>query len=132
MMRTVALILLLLAAHFSLTALLPGPAGKGTVVWPFGPESRPVFGFLGGGGRPLAQVLAVIAGACFLLAALSLFGLLIPADWWTVLVVVGAVASIVLHLLYLSPFAILPLILDGVLLWGALAQGWTAASLGGG
>lgn len=128
-MRIVLLILLLLAAHFSLTALLPGPTGKGTIIWPFGPESRPVLSFLGSARRPLTQVLAVLAGACFLLAALALFGLLVPATWWTALVIVGAVASILLHLLYVGPFAILPLILDGVLLWGVLAQGWTVASL---
>ena len=124
-MRLIVLILLLVGAHFSLTALAPGPLGKGKVYWPFGPESQPVARFLGSAARPVTQVLAVVAGASFLLAAVGLFGVLVPAAWWPLLVVAGVVASVLLHLLYLSQYAVLPLLVDVVLLWSVLARGWT-------
>ncbi|MEZ4771059.1 MAG: hypothetical protein R2844_21895 [Caldilineales bacterium] len=124
-MRLIILILLLLGAHFSLTALAPGPLGKGKFYWPFGPESQPVIGVLGSAARPVTQLLAVVAGACFLLAAIGLFNVLVPAAWWPPLVVAGAVTSVVLHLLYLSQYAVLPLLVDAVLLWSVVARGWT-------
>lgn len=73
--------------------------------------------------RPVTQLLAVVAGACFLLAAIGLFDVLVPAAWWPPLVVAGAVASVVLHLLYLSRYAVLPLLVDAVLLWSVVARG---------
>jgi len=104
-MRILVAVVLIVGAHFSLTALIPG--SKALVYWPFGPESKPIVNV--GAGAP-TQLLAVIAGAS-LLAAAALFGLIIPEGWCVPLGIVGSLASI--------------------LLWGVLAQHWTAASLNG-
>jgi hypothetical protein len=109
-----------------LTALVPGP--RALFYWPFGPESKPIVGF---GAGALTRLLSVIAGACLLAAAAALFGLIIPEAWFLPLVVVGSVASIVLYVLYLSVYSIIPIAIDVILLWGVLAQQWTAISLQG-
>lgn len=123
-MRILVAVLLVLGAHFSLTALIPGP--KALFYWPFGPESKPI---IGAGIGVLRPVLSVIAGVCLLGAAAALFGLIIPAAWFVPLVVVGSIASILLYVLYLSVYSIIPIGIDTILLWGMLAQQWTVASL---
>ena len=57
--------------------------------------------------------------------------LLIPADWFRPAAIAGAIASAILFLLYLGPWAVVPLALDAVILWGVLLQDWTPASLAG-
>jgi predicted molibdopterin-dependent oxidoreductase YjgC len=56
---------------------------------------------------------------------------LIPAEWWGVLVAMAAVASLILNLLYLSPWVILPILIDLFLLWGIFVPHWSVASLHG-
>jgi hypothetical protein len=125
-MRILVTVLLIVGAHFGLTALIPGP--KALVYWPFGPESRPIIGV--GAGAP-TQLLAVIAGASLLAAAAALFGLIIPEGWFVPLVIVGSITSILLYVLYFSVYSIAPIAIDVILLWGVLAQQWTVASLNG-
>ena len=125
-MRILVTVLLVVGAHFSLTALIPGP--KALFYWPFGPESKPIIGVGAGIFRPL---LAVIAGVCLLAAAAALFGLIVPEGWFMPLAIVGSAASILLYVLYLSVYSIIPIAIDAILLWGVLAQQWTAIGLRG-
>ena len=125
-MRYVILILLLLAAHFSLTPFAPAPVGKGTFYWPFAADSKPWLAGIGGlpqqSGRVITPLLAGLAGACFLAAALSLLGWVVPANWWMPLVLTASVASGLLYVLYLGPWSLLPIALDAVLLCGVFLQ----------
>ncbi len=134
-MHIVIVILVLLAAHFSLTAFVPSPAGQAQFYWPWALDMRPVLAGVGGlpqaGGGIVTPALAGIAGLCLLAAAASLLGIVVPADWWTALVIVGAVASIVLFGLYLSPLSLIPIGLNLILLWGVVLQHWTVLGLRG-
>ena len=123
-MRILVAVLLIVGAHFSLTALIPGP--KSVFYWPFEPESKPSVGL---GAGVLTPLLSVVAGVCLLAAAAALFGLIVPAAWFVPLVVVGSIASILLYVLYLSAFSIIPIAIDVILLWGVLAQQWSVVSL---
>ena len=134
-MRIVVLALLIVAAHFSLTAFAPGQAGKALIYWPFAADSKPILAGVGGlpqqGGSILTPALAGLAGLCLLAAVAALFGVVVPADWWTLLVVAGSVLSITLFVLYLSPLSLLPIAIDLTLLWGVVLQHWTATALRG-
>jgi len=131
-MRYIVAVLMLLAAHFSLTSLVPGAAGKAMFYWPWATDSKPRIGLPKGSlNIVLPRLLSVIAGAAFIGAFLSLFGLLIPATWWAPLLLAGIIASLLLFLMYLGPLAILPILIDAVLLCGLLVFHWTAAGLRG-
>lgn len=131
-MRILVLIFLLLAAHFDLTAFAPSPAGKALVYWPWAADSRSILvGVIPEGGGIVVPGLAGIAGLCFLAAAGALLGIIVPIDWWTPLIGVGAAASIVLFVLFLSPLSLIPVALNLILLWGVFLQHWTAAGLQG-
>lgn len=125
-MRFVILSLVLLAAHFSLTAFAPALAGKSWVLWPFAADSQPSLAGIGGlpqqVGSVLSPVLAGIAGLGFLVAAFSLFGVIAPALWWRGLVVAASTASILLFVMFPSRWSVLPIGLDAVLIWIALAR----------
>ena len=128
-MRIVVIILLLVGAHYSLTPFAPAP-GKAWLGWPFDADSKPWLGGVDGvPGQPgslVTTLLAAVAGLGFLAAAISLiFGAVVPVDWWQPLVVVAAVASALLYVLYFGMWALIPLVVDAVLLWGVLAQGWS-------
>jgi hypothetical protein len=96
------------------------------VLWPFAADSRPVLVGVGGlpqqGGSVLSPLLAGIAGLSFLVAAFSLFGVIVPVAWWRGLVVAASTASILLFALFLNRWSLLPIVLDAVLFWIALAQ----------
>jgi hypothetical protein len=134
-MRIAVIILLLLAAHFCLSAFAPSPAGKGIFYWPWATDSKPVLAGVGRlpakGGSILTAALAGIAGLCFLGAVLCLFGVVVPAGWWMPLVLVGVAGSIALFLLYFTPLSLLPILLDLVLIWGVFFLNWTVAALNG-
>jgi hypothetical protein len=132
-MRFVVLVLLLLGAHFCLTAFAPAQAGRAWVLWPFAADSKPVFAFVGGlpaqSGSAWTPLLAGMAGLAFLLAAAGLFGLVIPTGWWSTLVLIGVTSSLLLNAAYFSGNAIVPLLVDLTLLWGVWLQHWTVAGL---
>lgn len=130
-MRWLVIVSLVVGAHFALTAIAPGEAGKARFYWPFAQDSRPTLDLLGSATKPLTQILSVIAGLCFLASAVALFGWLIPADWWAALVMVDAAASAMLYLLYFSLNALVPLAIDAFVLWGVFALNWTVAGLRG-
>lgn len=133
-MRYVVFALLLIAAHFAFTPFAPAP--KGWIGWPFGADSKPIFSFIGGlpsqSGNVLTPLLAGLAGLGFLGAVAALAGVAIPANWWKPLVMVAGIASALLYVLYFGKWSLLPLALDGVLLWGVLAQSWSVEMLRGG
>lgn len=130
-MRTVVFALLFLGAHFAGTAFVPGP--KANIIWPFGVESRSVRAGIGGlptqGGSVVTPLLAGITAIAFAGAFLAMLGLVVPAEWFVALVVSGSLASIALFVLFAGMWAILPVAVDLLLLWGVLAQGWTVAML---
>lgn len=130
-MKFLVTLLLLAGAHFALTATMPAQMGKGWILWPFAADSQAVLGLAGEGITNATKLLSVIAGACFLAAILALFGLIIPAEWWGVLVGIASVSSLALYLLYLGPWTILPIVVDIFLLWGIFVAHWSAAMLRG-
>jgi hypothetical protein len=134
-MRIVVAILLLLGAHFSLTACAPAPAGRAWLLWPFAAGAQPILSGIGGlprqSGSVLTPLLASLSGLAFLAAALSLFDRAVPAEWWLPLIVLATGVSILLHALYAGPWALLPLAVDALLLWGVLALHWSVPALRG-
>jgi hypothetical protein len=130
-MKFLITLFLLAGAHFALTANLPSPAKKSWILWPFAADSQAVLGLTGERVMTITKLLSVIAGVCFLAALLALFGLIIPAEWWGVLVGVAGASSLALYLLYLGPWAVLPIVIDIFLLWGILVARWSAAVLRG-
>ena len=63
------------------------------------------------------------------MAAAALLGWLVPASWFTALVVAGVACSIVLQIVWLSGWTVLPLALDAVLLWAVFAGNATVSAL---
>lgn len=135
MMRIIALVLLLLGTQFSATVFAPAEAGKAWLFWPFADDSKAWLGVVSGlpkqGGSVASPLLGGIATLCFLAAALGLFGILIPADWWRPLVLVAAVASTLLHISFFGIWALAPIAVDVVLLWGVLLRNWSVSTLTG-
>lgn len=132
-MRIVVIVLLLLGAHFSLTVFAPAQAGKAMFYWPFAHDSKPILNNIGGllkvGESIVTSLLGAVAGLSFLAAVITLFGWVIPAYLWPVLVIVGALASILLYILYFGIYSLVPIAIDAVLLWGVLVQHWTVSGL---
>ncbi len=126
-MRWLVIIILLLGAHFSLTAIAPGE--KELIYWPFAKDSKPRLNVLGPASKPVAQLLSVIAGLCFVASVLTLLGWLIPPTWFFPLIIAGTVASALLFLLYVGINALIPLAIDAFLLWGMFGWHWTVAAL---
>lgn len=131
-MRITVIVLLFFGAHFSMTANLPTQAGKAWLMWPFAVDSQPLLKL----SRPLlgtiTRLLSALAAVGFVVALLSLLGWLVPASWCVSLTVFSSVASFLLYVLYFGRWAVLPIPIDLVLLWGVFSQGWTPASLSGG
>jgi hypothetical protein len=133
--------LLFLGWHFATTFFVPagGPQARGWVIWPFGRESRPLLSesrgvvaphTVPGGPTPtLALILAAIASIGFLVALGALFGVVVPLEWWRPTVVLASAGSGVLFLLYLGPWALIPLLVDAVLVWGVLVRGWSVEGM---
>lgn len=130
MLRWTLLLMLIAGAHFSLTVLLPAHAGRAWLLWPVAADTQPVARVFAGEGRYLTIILLVMSGFAFLAASASLVGWLVPAALWPTLVMVGSFGSILLFLIYLNRYALLPLLVDAVLLWGVTAQQWSAAVRG--
>lgn len=133
MMRIIVLVLLLLGAQFSATVFAPA-AGKAWLLWPFGEDSKSWLSIVGGmkqSASPLTLVVAGVATLCFLATAFGLFGIVVPVDWWRPLALVAVVASILLHVLFFGIWAVVPIAVDVVLLWGVLLQNWSVSTLTG-
>lgn len=144
MLRIAFTLLLFLAWHFPTTFFVPAgsPYEKGWLVWPFGQQSRPVLDAIAGSviapasptvttNPSVALAAAGIASLAFIVAAGSLWGIVIPGSWFQPAVTVGAVSSVILFVVYMSPLALIPLAVDVVLLWGVATQGWSVPQLVG-
>jgi len=138
MSKTISLLVLLLAAQVNLTALVPAAPGQapppwwvgGGLLWPFFADTRTLVP-RGDLLNTLTPLLGIAAAACFLLAAAALVGWLVPSGWLPWLVVVGAACSIVLQVMWLSGWAVLPLLIDAALLWAVLGASTATAPLRG-
>ncbi|HOU28323.1 MAG TPA: hypothetical protein PLB39_02555 [Thermoleophilia bacterium] len=128
-MRWIVVVSLLFAAHINLTALVPAAAGQapppwwvgGRLLWPFGLDTHtllPAGGVLG----TLTPLLGIASATLFLLAAGAVLHWVVPAQWLAALVLSGAAASVALQVVWFSPWAVLPLLLDGLLVWGLFSS----------
>jgi len=132
------LILLLLGAQLNLTALVPLQAGDppppwwvgGRLLWPFAVETSTVLP-PGDVLNTLTPILAIASAISFLLSAAALLRWVVPGKWFRGLIVVGAGLSIVLQVIWFSGWAILPLLVDAVLLWAVFGRRITVGSLRG-
>ena len=141
MLRIALTALVLVAWHFPTTFFVPAgsPYEKGWIVWPFGQQTRPAFDALTGviapavptatGTPTLAMVAAGAASLSFIAAVAALWGVVVPASWWQPAIILGAASSLLLFVVYASPLALIPLIVDAVLIWGVLTQGWSTATV---
>ena len=143
MLRIAVTILLIVAWHFPTTFFVPqdAPTQRGWLIWPFGKASTPVFDGLQGPIAPsslatvvsptLAMALAGMASLAFIVAIASLWGIVIPSEWFRPAAIVGSTSGIALFVIYLSPLAILPLLAEVAVLWGVLVASWTPQSIMG-
>ncbi len=138
MNKIVAIVLLLIGAQVNLSALVPAAAGQapppwwvgGGILWPFFADTRGLLP-VGNLRDTLTPLLGIAAATCFLLAAAALIGWFVPANWFPWLIVAGAVASIGLQVVWISGWAIVPLLVDAALLWAVLGMHTTVTMLRG-
>jgi len=134
----VLLVLILLAAHLNLTALVPLQKGDdpppwwvgGRLLWPFAEETDTLL-LSGDTLNAFTPILGITSALCFLLAAAALLRWRVPRAWFAWLIVVGAVLSIVLQVIWLTGWAVLPLVVDAVLLWLIFGRHVTVDSVRG-
>ena len=132
------LVLLLLGTQLNLTALVPLQAGDppppwwvgGRLLWPFAAETRTLLP-PGDALNTLTPILAITSAILFLLAVAALLRWVVPGEWFQWLIVAGTVLSIVLQVIWLSGWAILPLLVDVALLWAVFGSHITVGSLRG-
>ena len=131
------LALLLLGAHFSLTALVPLQDGDpappwwvgGMLLWPFSEDTNT---FLSEETtNTITPLLSITSGLCLLLAAAALLRWRVRANWFSWLVVAGSGLSIVLQVIWFTGWAILPLAVDAVLLWTVFRMKFTVEDIRG-
>lgn len=123
-MRYLVALLLLVGIHFSLSGLML-PEGRPSFLAPITQGSRPLVGSAGNATHLLAALSVLGLG----MGLLALLGWLVPANLWVPAVTVGAVASMVLYIWFLSRWAIIPLALDALILWGVFGLSWSVAAL---
>ena len=129
------LVLLLLGAQLNLSGLVPLQAGDsaapwwvgGRLLWPFAVETHTLL--QGDLLNTITPILAVASAIFFLMAAAALLRWRVPHEWFPWLSVAGAALSILLQVIWLSGWAIFPLIVDIAILWVILSQQATVRSL---
>lgn len=129
-------VLLLLSAHLNLTALVPLQVGDapppwwvgGRLLWPFAEETDTLL-LSGDTLNTVTPIIAILSGLCFLLAAAALLRWRVPARWFRWLVLGGVVFSIALQVIWFTGWAILPLLVDAIVLWLVFGRGVTVNSL---
>jgi hypothetical protein len=103
------------------------PAGRPGQRWPFDLGRSWLVALAGARrGRRLAVILVGVIVAASILAALATVGVL-PIAWWSALVVLAAVASLILLVLAFDLQLILGIGIDVALLAVVLAGAWTPA-----
>lgn len=123
------LVLLLLGAHLNLAAIVPLQTGDpsppwwvgGRLIWPFAVETRTLLP-AGELLNTLTPILAFTSAIAFLLAAAIFLRWLPWKQWFRMFVIAGAALSIALQLIWFTGWAVLPLLVDIVLLWAVLRQ----------
>lgn len=119
-----------LVAHAAIHAgfLSPRPAEvAGAPTWPFDLGRSWVLTPIGVQAealRPVGMALFVVTLGGFALGAVATLGLL-PATVWSAAVMVGAVASMALLVLFFQPWLVLGVVIDAVVLWTVLVIGWS-------
>jgi hypothetical protein len=129
------LVLLLLGAQLNLSGIVPLQVGDlpapwwvgGRLLWPFAVETHTLLH--GDALNTLTPILAITSSILFLLAAAALLRWRVPGQWFSWLIVAGALLSIGLQIIWLSGWAILPLIVDIALLWAVFGQHVTVRGL---
>ena len=135
-MRIRMLVLLLLGAHLNLSALVPLQAGQvpppwwvgGRLIWPFAVETLTLLP-PGDALNTLTPIVAIVSAVCFLLAASALLRWAVPGAWFPWLIVAAASLSIVLQTIWFSGWALLPLLVNAVLLWAIFGKHVAVSSL---
>ena len=126
-----------LAAHalIHLSYLTPAPPKTaGGPEWPFElTRSWLVTGLQLDPGivRTLGTGLVAATAMLLICAALATGGWLIPSNWWSGLVVSGAIASLLTLGVFFHPWLVLGFAIDAVLLWTVLVSGWQPIGAGG-
>lgn len=134
-MWKIMFVLLLLAAHLNLTAIVPLQPGDppppwwvgGMLFWPFDLGTRTLV--QGNLLNSLTPILAIASMSFFLMAAVALLRRLVPGAWFAWLIVAGVTSSILLQVIWFSLWAVFPLIVDIALLWAVFGQHVTVRSL---
>jgi hypothetical protein len=132
------LVLLLLGAHLNLSELVPLQPGDppppwwvgGRLLWPFAVETRTLLP-PGDALNALTPILAIASALCFLLAAAALLRRAVPGRWFPWLIVAGVILSIALQVIWLSGWAVFPLLVDVALLWAVFGRHVTVGTLRG-
>lgn len=124
-------VLFVIQAHFCASFLVPlDTQAKSTFggllgwAWPWGIGDSGLAGTrdltVGGMSVPVFFV-AMLAAAAFIVAALSVFGWLVPAPWWRYAAFVGAVASLFVMAMYFGPTKLIPIAGDLAVIWLVLS-----------
>ena len=118
-------------AHVAFVVPRPQPAAAtdGQMEWPFdlGRSSLIARGVDPGIVRAAGRALTALTITTALLAAAATVGILVPADWWSGLVVALAASSALLLALVFAPTFMIGFGIDLALLWLALVSGWSPA-----
>ena len=118
-------------AHVAFVVPAPKPAAatEGQMEWPFdlGRSWLIERGLDPGIIRTAGRALTALTIAMAVLAAAATVGILVPADWWSGLVVALAISSALLLALMLAPTFVIGFGIDLALLWLALVSGWSPA-----
>ena len=124
------LLALLLVVHGGVhISYVCGPA------WPFVATDPCLVSSLGAGSdgvRTVGIALALVTFIAFLLAALTAAGIVLPSSFWAPLIVVGAVASAVVLVIFVTPWTLPFLVIDALLLWATFVQSWRPIPFFGG
>jgi hypothetical protein len=129
------LVLLLLGAQLNLSGIVPLQIGDspapwwvgGRLLWPFTVGTRTLL--QGDALNTFTPILAITSSVLFLLAAAALLRWRVPGQWFSWLIVVGALLSTGLQIIWFSGWAILPIIVDIALLWAVFGQHITVSGL---
>jgi hypothetical protein len=128
--------LLVLQAHFAASYLIPLDreaqeefGGLLRWFWPWAIGDGGLLGRIPASGEyPVSGiVLAGSAAVVFFLAALAVAGIWVPFGWWRMLVMGGAILSLLLMAAFFGPTKLLPMALDLVVLWAAITN-WLPAA----
>jgi hypothetical protein len=118
------------AVHAGFVSPRP-PATATGPTWPFDLDRSRILGFAGldaARSRQVGTALTAVTLVAFLLAAIAALGFF-PAGVWVASIAIGSMASICLLVLYFRRWLVLGVVIDVVLLWATLVQGWTAGDL---